>query len=229
MQLFYLIHILTFFVFIFSLYIFSHDDYILLKRNVSMEKVLDFAFEIFIVFIFFARLFYVIFNYSPKFLNPLTFILFPYSQGLSLPGGIIGIAGFVYIFLATPKIPISHLFDFFSLSFLVSLPFGLLIQNIYFAITRKTFSFFMFLEAIFFTILAILIIRIYHKVKLEEGSIGFLSLALFSFLSLIFNIIEKWKNLLFLSEKDNFLLIVIFLVSLIFFIKREKLFNKIKK
>ena len=83
------------FVSLFLIYTLSKEDFILLRKDISMDKLFNFIFLIFIVGLFSSRVIYAII-YSPRmFLNPLLFLLFPYFPGLSLLGGVVGIGAYI--------------------------------------------------------------------------------------------------------------------------------------
>lgn len=221
----FLIYLFCFLVFLFSLYVLSRDDFLLIRKNVSLDKVFNLAFIIAVVGLFFARLFYVVFNFEFKFLNPLTFLLFTHFPGLSLAGGILGVFLFMIVFFRAYKVPVAHLLDFFMLSFFSALPFGFLLH---FFLTKKESLIFL-LEALVFAILLVILVGVFQKIKMEEGSIGFLSLASFSIIAIIFSIIEAWGKASFFAKGDNFLLIVIFAFSAVILIRQEKLLAKFKR
>ncbi|MDP3988112.1 MAG: prolipoprotein diacylglyceryl transferase [Candidatus Levybacteria bacterium] len=216
----------SFFVFLFCLYVFSRDDYVLLRKDISLDKVFDFAFLIALISVFSSRLFYVVLNYKPGFLNPFTFALFPYFPGLSLAGGLLGIIIGSMILVKTAKNFSYHIFDFFALSILCVLPFGFLIQTILDIIIKRRTLFVYPLEFIVFSALFLLLNKIRKNTKFSEGSLGFLILACISIMSFAFSIIQNWKNFSFLGLKDNFLFVIIFLICSSIFIKEIKTSKK---
>ncbi len=226
-----IILIFSFITSLFSLYILSHEDFVLTRKNISIEKIFNLAFLVFLSSLFFARLFYVIFNFSPKFLNPFNFILFPYFPGFSFAGGILGGIAVVLMYASNNKMPIFRIFDFFLLSFLSAIPIGFLISYIPFLQTRNFLT-----KELFFLIIYILVLGIFAKIflprmqkgELKEGSLGFLVLISFSFISIIYSLIGP-RGFTFSINIDFILFIFIFLASVFFFLKQEKLVQKIKK
>ncbi|MFH1833275.1 MAG: prolipoprotein diacylglyceryl transferase family protein [Candidatus Levyibacteriota bacterium] len=216
MQFSFFLFAFCFLLFLICLYIFAHDDFVLIRKNISMDKVYDLAFVAIIIGLFFARIFYVVFHFDPKFFNPFIFALFPYHPGLSLFGGVA--AAFLYFFIMSKrsKIQTLRLLDFFSLSFIFVLPFWFLINGL--LIVSAIF-------AIFFGIFT----YIFRKIKMEEGSISHLALSSFFLVSLVVNIVQTWKNLLFLHTPENYFLIILFIIPLAIFIRQENLLGKLKK
>ncbi|RJQ36584.1 hypothetical protein C4559_04940 [Candidatus Microgenomates bacterium] len=227
MQFSVLVHLLNIFAFLFCLYLLSKDDFMLFRKNVSLDKVFDLAFLTIGIGILSARIGFVIFNFNYHFLNPLYFFLFPYFPGLSIAGGIIGSFLFLFIYCLNSKISFHRIFDFFAFSFLFALPFGFVIEIFNSLISKKTIVTILYLEILIYFISFLGIYIIFKKIKLEDGSLGFLSLMFFSILSFIFNIGGQWKKISFLNE--NLLLLVIFLISSFFIVKEEKLYLKIRK
>lgn len=157
MQFFFIVLIISFIIFLFSLYALAHDDFILLRRNISTEDVFNYAFISSVSTLLFARIFYVLVHPDPAFLNPLVFLIFPYFPGLSLLGGVVG--GLLpFLFLARRHLfPIGRVLDFFSLSFLSSMPVGfigyMLLSKDRSPIILSQFFFFLLLLLVIFFIL----------------------------------------------------------------------------
>lgn len=223
MQPFILILIFCFLVFLFCVHLFAHDDFVLMRRNVSMERVFNLAFLTALVGLFFARFFYVLFHFHLGFLNPLVFFLFPYFPGLELTGGVVGAVLFMQLF-SSGKLPKVRLFDIFSLSFLCALSVGIFLHIIF---LQKTIIWHDFVVPLLYFTLFILSARIFLRVVLKDGSLGLLFLLAFSLISLIVGRI-KAENKLFLSNED-FILIEMFLLSLVFLLKQENLIARGKK
>lgn len=230
--------ILCFIIFLFCLYILSHDDYVFLRKNVSLEQIFNGAVLGFFVSIFFARLFYVLLNPNLKFLNPLDFFLFPYFPGLSIIGGVIGAALFLYLYFTKKKmptgkpcLPAGRIFDFFCFSGLVSASFGYLIAGIW-NLLNKRIDFSVFADFAVYFILLLLIIRFVLPVQrrgdFKDSSMGFLILFLFSLTLLITDIFSETEKVLFSFSKETFIYAAVFIFFLYLFNNQEKILQRIK-
>jgi prolipoprotein diacylglyceryltransferase len=190
MQFFFIVLIITFIIFLFSLYTFSHDDFILLRKDISTEDVFNYAFISGVFSLLSARIFYILVHPDPAFLNPLAFLIFPYFPGLSLLGGIVG-GGAVIVFLARRKgFPVGRILDFFSLSFLASMPVGFL----GYMLLSKDRSYllisqFFFFLLLFFVFVFILIPK--FKTGKKDGILGLIFLVTISLNYLVKNFILK--------------------------------------
>ena len=210
---------LCFLAFLFSLYVMSHDDYVFLRKSISTEQVFNGAILNILIALFFARLFFVFLNPSFNFLNPLVFLLFPYFPGLSIVGGLIGGVVFLFLYFPKHKMPANRLFDFFLFSFLSVLPIGFL--------ALKLWGLFL-IYSIIFLFFAKVFLPMQKRGEIKEGSLGFLVLISYSIVSLFFDIFSKIDKVLLFLSKEDFLLILIILVSLFYLNKQEKLVQKIK-
>ena len=210
---------LCFLAFLFSLYVMSHDDYVFLRKSISTEQVFNGAILNILIALFFARLFFVFLNPSFNFLNPLVFLLFPYFPGLSIVGGLIGGVVFLFLYFPKHKMPANRLFDFFLFSFLSVLPIGFL--------ALKLWGLFL-IYSIIFLFFAKVFLPMQKRGEIKEGSLGFLVLISYSIVSLFFDIFSKIDKVLLFLSKEDFLLILIILVSLFYLNKQEKLIQKIK-
>ena len=115
--------------------------------------------------------------------------------------------------------PANRLFDFFLFSFLSVLPIGFL--------AVKLWGLFL-IYSIIFLFFAKVFLPMQKRGEIKEGSLGFLVLISYSIVSLFFDIFSKIDKVLLFLSKEDFLLILIILVSLFYLNKQEKLIQKIK-
>lgn len=217
----FLIVLVALFIFLFVLYFLTHDDFVLLRKDIALEKVFNLALLVIFGSIFSARLFYVVLSNDHKFINPLVFLSFFRNPGFSLTGGVVG--GILVLILLTRswKMPILRLFDFFAFSFLCA--WGII----------GLFAF----RPIYLYILYIGILGIFTKFllpwimngKFKEGTITFLFLICFSIVTLVSNAFPKITVLDFFQSFENLILIATSILSAVFLIKQENLLLKIKK
>ena len=216
-----------FFIFLFTLYCLSYDDFILFRKHLTPERMFNMAFIVAFVSIFFARVFYVLFHFSSGFLNPLVFFLFPYFPGLSVAGGIIGGVLFLVFYCYGQKLPTERIFDFFAFSLFSAVPFALFIL----VITNKKIQISALAwGVIFFSIILFLsLLHIFKKQFLKEGSLGLLSLLGISLITFLFGFFGKTEQIIFFLNKDDFLLFAIFITCLTIFVRQENLIKKIRR
>ena len=214
-----------FFLFLLCLYGLVSEDFVLFRKHITTERICNIAFLAASVALFFARLFYVFFHFAPGFLNPLVFFLFPYFPGLSFAGGVIGGVLFLLFVSRSQVLPFGKFFDFFALSLFCTMPAGLFLEFI--AIKKTPASFIVLMVACIAVIFFILCLKRFQKGNLKEGSTGLLSLLCISLAVFIAGFVGKTDKIFFFLNKDDFLLIGIFLVSLISLFRQEKIFEKI--
>ena len=225
MNFFIIFLLLGLFTSLFCIYYLSRDDHIFLRKDVSPDRILNLAFIIFFCGLFFARVFYGLLYSTKIFLNPLIFFLFPYFPGLSLTGGITGGIFFLLLICRSKNLPIGRIFDVFSISILSSLSFGYLGffllsgQNL---LSAKPI-FLILVYIILFYIFLKYIHQLLLKGILKDGSAGLLFLISFSLISLAVNIIDKFKSNPFLGKPENPILFIILVLSIIAFVKQERL------
>lgn len=225
MQFFILVLLISFFVFIFFLYFVSHDDFVLLRRDITSDNIFNIAFMLSGVALFSARLFYVIFHPSANFLNPLYFLLFPYFPGLSLLGGFTGGGIFLYAILKVKKMPVGRLMDLFTISILSSIPFGLVGYYILAGYNFLSFNviFTIVSYIILFLVFAFFLFPRYSKGRVEEGNMSILFLVAFSAISLLDSMAERK----FSVNPENIILMMLFVSSVALYLKKTKLITKL--
>lgn len=214
MQIFFLLLFLScLFIFLFTVYALGREDFIILRKNVLMEQLFNLSFLTLLVGLLSARIFYIIFNFDPKFIHPMTFFLFFYFPGLSLVGGALGGTIFTIGYCSLRHLPARRIFDIFSLSFLFSLPFGYIINFIFQLISRKSFSSLNLIVSLVFIAVFIFLAKIFMRGKLKDGSTGLFVLVFFSLIQIAVNFSGRLKSGLYIKIED-FILIAMFLVSL---------------
>lgn len=240
MQFFIVILLICLFVFLYCVYLLAHDDFIFLRRDVTMERIFNIIFLGSLCSLFLARLFYGLFTlhqsgagFTAKNIlaNPFVFLLFPYFPGLSMLGGVLG-AGVFLGFLARRKnhLPLGRMSDFFSIAFLVTLPIGILG---YFMFSEDSFpaikagSLVVVYLILFVIFLRFLLPQLLNG-KFKEGTITFIFLICFSIASLVEKFIGSIGKA-FTFTIEDFILIVMLIASSVLLIKHENLLTKFKK
>jgi len=214
-------------------YVLANDDFIFLRRDVTMDKLFNIIFLGSLISLFTARLFHGFFYAKSVLANPLVFLLFPYFPGLSLLGGVMGTGAYL-LFLTTRKkdpLPLGRMADFFSIAFLISLQIGfigylmfseqgVLVVN---AASQAAVYFVLFIIFLKFFLPQLL------NGKFKEGTITFIFLICFSMVSLISNAFPKVTALEFFKNLENPILIIVLIVSAFFLTKQEALLSKVKQ
>lgn len=229
MQFFIFVLLICFFIFLYCVYVLSSDDFIFLRKDVTMEKLFNIIFLGSLISLFFARVFYGLSHGGNIFSNPLVFLLFPYFPGLSLLGGVVG-AGTVFLFLKTRKnnpLPLGRISDFFSIAFLISFPIGFLG---YFLFSNESFSTIKSVsQGIVYMILFLVFLKFFHprllSGKFKEGTISYLFLIFFSLVSLFSNALPKINVLSYITNFENIIFVSLFILSTAMLIRQEKLFK----
>jgi len=221
-------------IFLFSLYLLAKDDFVLLRHDVSMEQIFDKALTLALFSLLTARILYVALNPRPSFLNPLVFFGIPYFPGLSLTGALVGaLFAFVLFYAKDSKAPKGRLLDFFSISFLATLPVGLLGYLFLSWADNEVKHAHIIGLIVVYIILFIVVLKFCLPAllsgKLKDGTIGIIFLISFSIISLIENAIDRGGKNLLNAGIEDFILFLIFFVSLVFLFRQEKLISRIKK
>ncbi len=226
MNFFILILFLCYFIFLFALHFLSRDDFILLRKDVSLDSLFNIAFVMVPLSLLFSRLLFVITNPSGNFLNPLYFLLFPYFPGLSLVGGVLGTSIFLFFAFKFKKMPIERLLDLFALSFLSCMPIGVIG---YFLLSGANFNSLQVLFTIFsyiflFIFFSFFLLPRFLKGRVGEGSMSIIFIIAFSIISIMTKLFAGKFSL----GIENIFLVLTLVISVTFFVSKEKLISKIK-
>lgn len=215
------IQIICFLIFLYNLYYFSHEDFVITRRDISMEKIFNMAFLAGFVFLFFSRFFYVLFNPLPKFLNVISFIAYPYLPGLSLIGAIAVTPLFLSLYFRAKNLPIGKMLDLFTVSFLGVLPLGFLL--IFLKQMGKTDLIFNVLFISSFVLLIFfkkIIYRFCESGEIKDGSFTLIFLAVFSLIYFLSKLFVNLEDFVFFQIENVFLFITIF-SSIVLLINHE--------
>lgn len=231
MYFLFLILVFCTFIFLFCLYYLIKDDFVLLRKDISAERVFNLAILVSLGTLFFARFGYAVLNPSANFLNLFVFFLFPYFPGLSLVSGVVGGSMIFFLISDFKKMPTGHLFDLFSISFLSAFPIGLfgyfLLSRVH-LLSLKPILIFLIAVLMFVFFIKVLLPK-KHKNKFQDGSVGFMFLALFSLILFVESITGVFKVVNVLKIEELVVLVATFLISLILLIKQENLLSKIRR
>lgn len=212
----------AFILFLYYIYKLVKDDYVFIRKNISLEQIFDITFIVTTISLFFARLFYFIFN--PHVVPNFFFSFFSTNiSGLSLFGGLVGGAGALFLIGKYKKIPLGRLFDFFTLAIVVALPLGFLGS----AILTKDFMLLAYLgNAIVYFIFAIFCVKYVHpKLTSRELKEGNLQVVFFVFLAvvlLINGILLREEGKIVLITIENIVLVIFLLFSVFLFIRQAR-------
>ncbi|MBI2613304.1 MAG: prolipoprotein diacylglyceryl transferase [Candidatus Levybacteria bacterium] len=232
MQFFIVVLLICLLVFLYCVYLLANDDFIFLRRDVTMERLFNVVFLGSMFSLFSARLFYGLFEEKSVLSNPFVFLLFPYFPGLSIIGSVLGIVAFFGFLQHFKKdLPLGRLADFFSISFLVTLPIGtvgyFMFSDIGFPIQRALILVVVYI-VLFVVFLRSLLPQLL-KDKIKEGTIALIFLIAFSLVNLVDGGIGKDNIISYALSANGIALILVFAASLGLLIKQENLPSKFKR
>lgn len=219
---------ICFFIFLFILFTLANDDFVLLRRHVSIHNLFDMSFVIFGIALLSARVTHVVFHFSFGFLNPLVFFLFPYFPGLSVPGGLIGGVLFLFFYCSVTKLPHKRILDVFSLAVVGCLPAGLFLLMLH---EKKTLFLGIMagLLIVFSFIFFVFLLRVFQKGSIRDGQTASSSLSFFSFISLLSGFLYDKEKIFHSLSINQIILFFLFLMFLILFLREEYILFKEKR
>lgn len=218
--------VVCFFTFLFTLYGLSKDDFILLRKNISMDQVFNISIIAMIVGLFFARALYVANHFTVSFLNPLVFLALPYFPGISIVGGVIGFVVFILYFASVQKVPTQRLFDFSTVSLLVAMGAGYVLQIALHLIRKKPLPLLEYITPLVLLVLTLvfffLLLPRYRRGEMKDAHLGLVFLACFFASTLLTDILENGKKLLIVMGVEGLLSLGILIFALSLLLKKER-------
>ncbi len=216
-----IIGIFSFILFLFCTYVFSRDDFILLRKNISLEQVFNTVFISLPAAFIASRIGYILLKPNIRFLNPFVFFLIPYFPGLSLNAGILGIILFLYLYSKNQKIPFERLSDIFAVSFFIVqtvIYFFSLCTNI---IIKRHIIIHEPVLFVLYVAFSILFVFWLTKGRWKDGVTGALILVTYSSLSFIVDIIPLILKHKFVIANEWIFIFLLFIVGVIIFVKKQ--------
>lgn len=222
--------VVSFIVFLFGVYTTSHDDFVLVRKNIGIDQIFNLAFLTAGASLSFARLLYVSLHFNEFSYNLIRVIFFPYVPGLSLLGAILGGTFFIVWYTSSHKVPTLRLLDFFSVSVISTLPVGFLFSAILYKqrIISEQFglTFLYIVIAIFFVFF---LLPWQKRGDLQEGSLFLLFGISFTAISLVDDILSKTQKIYSFISIEGIIVFIVLIVSLVLLFKKEKWIAQWKK
>lgn len=210
-------------VFLYALYRLVKDDYIFIRKGISLEQSFDFAFISLFAGLLVSRLLYLL----PHLHKGENFFVDYFSfqnAGLSLTGAVLGAACAVFLISKYKRLPLSRLSDFLSLSLLYSLPLVFLANAL---IVKSNQLLVIFLNAIIYFVLLLFFIQfLYPKVMnrtLREGMIALLFLLFYSITGLVTSLLLSLKHINSFITAENIILLIAFFMSIVLLIRHGRI------
>lgn len=214
-------------IFLYVIFAFAHDDFILLRKNISLEHLFNITFIDILVSLFTARVLFIAEHFNPVYFQPLVFFLFPYFPGLSLLGGVIG--GYLYLTYSTyrRKMPLPRVSDVFCLAFFISSSLGMVGVYLVDILFTKKLSWMTLINGGIFMIIGIILAIIFSHGKIKDGSTALLGGATFSLTELGIKFAGNFKKISFGVE--DILFLIFFFMCVILYFQQEHFSPKFGK
>ena len=214
-------------VFLYIVFAYAHDDFILLRKNISLEHLFNITLIGFLVSLLSSRLFFVVEHFKPLYVQPLAFLLFPYFPGLSLIGGVIG--GYLYVLYGTyrKKMPLSRVSDVFALALLMSISIGMVAFFLTDLLFTKKLMWGFLIGGGVFMVVGFLLGAIFNHGKIRDGSTALLAGAALCLIELGGRVPHNIKKISFSAE--DILFLIFFFMSIILYFQQKYFSPKIGK
>lgn len=218
----FILFLLFFLVCIFTLYVLSKNDFVLLRQNISLPQIFDLAIVTFIFSFVSSRLLYIIDTWNFSLFHPIKFFHLVKFPGFSPLGFFAGGAICLFI-LSYRKKGLGRIYDIFAIAFLPIYSFSLITRDFPKGLFLLPTIFFIIVFLIFITF-----IKWHQKYNLKDGSIAIILLILLTLDSSILQSLSINKHNLF----SNFSFVQLFsaplfFISILALILNQKFFKKI--
>jgi len=172
--LYYLLFFFGFLVTLFTLFSLSKNDFVLLRRGVTLRHVFDVIFVSFIPAFFFSRLFFILKTFSFSIFNPIQFLHIFLYPGLSMMGFFFGMLIYVIYFFSKKK-AFLRTFDLYCVSL-----FPPFLAYLIFAIFEYEHDIERIAHIFFSLLVFLLLIRSYRHFSIKDGNGGIIAMLFIS-------------------------------------------------
>lgn len=222
------ISLITFLVFLFTFYVLAKDDFVYLRKNITLEQLFDTVFLGLPIVLLLARILYVAFHPSWAYLNPFVFFIVPYFPGLFVGGGILGAVIFLFTFTKNKKIPSMRLADELSLAFLASSSAYFFMTGLQEGLHRHVVGVALGALCVLYLVGYFLVRSLFSKEKWLDGAVAAFVLVMHSLFSLLYVTMLVVQTRKFTITPDIFFYVILLLVSIGFFIERRGILRRSK-
>lgn len=220
--MFYIALLIVMITCLFILYVLSKNDFVLLRKNVTLFSIFDTVFLFMFVGFIFGRAFYILTAQNLPLLHALRFFYIIRFPGFSMLGLFLG--GLLSLYVQPlDKKAFPRLCDIFCISF-----FPLFLLSI---IADGNVVFWFMRVALLITGLITLIIffQIHKNYMLADGSIAFLTIIILSSYYISLDFIHKPKFLFFLFSPFQIVVVLLFIISSLLLLRNEHVLFSSKK
>ncbi|HEX7042451.1 MAG TPA: prolipoprotein diacylglyceryl transferase family protein [Patescibacteria group bacterium] len=208
--------LISFFVFLLVIYLLSREDFVFMRKNITLESIFDMAFINGVFALLFARIIFVAFHFKMTYLNPLVFLIVPYFPGLSISGVVIGSFLFILWFSKIRKIPVWHVMDIFSVGFFYAFSISLFGYSIFsFLGHNLIFGAVQVMWGLITLSLSILFGSIQLKTIWKDGSMSSVTIAVIFLVVLITKGISMYLQKPFNFDREIILVSLIVVISIV--------------
>lgn len=219
----YLFYILTFIICLFILFEFAKNDFVLLRRNISLIQMFDYTFITALVGFLSARLFFIVDTHNFLYLSPINFLHVFKLPGLSVLGFFLGSALMLFILLKNRKV-LQRVYDIFLISF-----FPLFLLSLFFMPVSRVYFYIPIIIGIVSFISFVLLILSIRNYTLKDGSVALIIMSLVSFTHILLPYFSQRVALIQGLSSIQLLSIGILIVSVVYLCIHQKIFSLFKK
>ncbi len=209
---------------LFLLHLLSKNDFVLLRKNVSLYELFDAMLITMAIGLFTARLFFVLDTQNFSWFNPFRFFHLVRLPGLSFYGFILGVIPFVYFILRKKKV-ISRVYDILSIALIPIFIVSIVVRDYSLPVPDFVIQSLLFFIGV--TILSI-VVKFFHNYTLRDGSIALIIICLFSIDSLLYAFTADNAPVIVGMTVSQCIAIPVIIASIILFVMNQKIIKKKK-
>lgn len=207
----------------FLVYSLAKNDFVLLRKNVSLPELFDGVILSMISGLFFARVFYLIEIQEFTWFHPFRFVHLVKLPGLSIFGFFVGVIPVLYYMLRKKKV-MQRVYDIVFISLFPLFVFSLITRTYSLAIPSFLIQIFLAFAG---SVILWICTRFYHNYTLKDGSIAMIICMFMSVDLFLYGFVSKHKILISSFSFSQICAVLLFVGAAILLLRNQfELFKK---
>lgn len=216
----YILLVISLIVSFFILYELSRNDFVLLRKNISLTQMFDYSIVSVLLALVVSRIFYIINAQRFDYLYPVSFLHVLRLPGLSLLGFFVGCVIVLYTILYKKKVT-ERVYDIFFLSFYPILLFVVITMTL-----PKNLFFMKFVLVFVLIVLFGVLLQFLRNYVLKDGSISIIFFMIVCLITFFAELFTDGKDIVFIFSLVQILSVGVFVSLIGLFVLHQQVLQK---
>lgn len=201
----------------FILYEFSKNDFVLLRRNISIMQMFDYVFVNLFTGFLFSRILYIFDTRNFLYLQPINLLHIFELPGLSVLGFFIGLLVTLYVLLRKKKV-LLRAYDIFVISF-----FPILLVSVFYESVPRNYLYVLPIFALMSTVIFGFLVSAIRNYSLRDGSSAAILFMVVCLKTFAFSFFDDRIPVLYVFSLVQIIAAVLLILNVVFILVHQKI------